>query len=280
MKLSASSPRPPEPRPLTATGRFTAAAATYDRRTPVQQAAAHRLAAWLPAAAKVRRILEVGCGTGRLTRILRERFPGAQLDALDISGGMVAHARRALADAGGIAWHVGDAARFRPERRYDLIAGNCSLHWMHPLEAGLRNLAGLRAPGGQLVFSAMLNGTLRELHEARRHAAPGHPPLDRLPEDHVIRAALAAADCPLEDPVLETAVEWLPSAAECLRRLHLAGLTGGRFSHSDRLLTRGELARLTEFYQQRFGRADGCVPANYVIGYFRSIPQHSPHTTD
>lgn len=280
MKPYASSSRPPEPPPPSPTGRFTAAAATYDRCTPVQQAAACRLAAGLPATAKVRRILEVGCGTGRLTRILRERFPEAQLEALDISGGMVAHSRRALEDDGRIVWHVGDAARFRPEWRYDLIAGNCSLHWMHPLEAGLRNLAGLRAPGGQLVFSAMLSGTLRELHEARRHAAPDHPPLDRLPEDHVIRAALAEADCRLEDPMLETAVEWLPSAAECLRRLHLAGLTGGRFSHSDRLLTRGELTRLKEFYQQRFGRADGCVPAHYVIGYFRSIPQSSPYATD
>ena len=41
----------------------------------------------------IRRILELGCGTGRLTRRMAELYPSAVIVAVDISPEMIAHAK-------------------------------------------------------------------------------------------------------------------------------------------------------------------------------------------
>src|SRR5215213_8911902 len=53
------------------------------------------------------RILDLGCGTGIVARVLRERLGGgARLAGIDLSGAMVAKARSIAPD---IEWHEGNA---------------------------------------------------------------------------------------------------------------------------------------------------------------------------
>jgi SAM-dependent methyltransferase len=57
-------------------------------------------------------VLEVACGTGRVTRHLRERAgPDVKVVATDISKAMLDYARRKLAAAGGIEWRAADACK-------------------------------------------------------------------------------------------------------------------------------------------------------------------------
>jgi len=56
-------------------------------------------------------ILEIACGTGLLTRRLRERIdPSLRLVASDLSPAMLDYARGKLSDANGIEWREADAA--------------------------------------------------------------------------------------------------------------------------------------------------------------------------
>src|SRR5262250_129806 len=50
------------------------------------------------------RVLEIGCGAGRMTRALSELFKS--VDAIDISPEMIAHARRSLRDLQNVRLHV------------------------------------------------------------------------------------------------------------------------------------------------------------------------------
>ncbi|MDP6444739.1 MAG: class I SAM-dependent methyltransferase, partial [Pirellulaceae bacterium] len=54
------------------------------------------LLAYIPPSDSVRRILELGCGEGNLTNELLQRFPDAQIDAVDFSAEMLAACERRL----------------------------------------------------------------------------------------------------------------------------------------------------------------------------------------
>jgi len=73
---------------------FSAAAATYERYAMVQRQIGDRLLAELALLSPPRRILDVGCGTGVLSRALAERFPSAEVWGIDIAPAMICEARR------------------------------------------------------------------------------------------------------------------------------------------------------------------------------------------
>lgn len=148
---------------------FSAAAATYDDAAEAQARAADLVARRvlsrpIPAAP---RVLEVGCGTGLLTRRLRPIVGGDWL-VTDIAPAMVAAAR---ASAPGAGFRVMDGEHPDVEGPFDLIVSNLAAQWFQDLPAALSRLSGLLAPGGRLVLSTLGEGSLREWRDA--HAAMG-----------------------------------------------------------------------------------------------------------
>jgi len=102
-----------------------------------------------------RRILEVGCGTGRNLVQLARRFPGAALSGVDLCGSMLARARRTLARQGCRA-ALAEAAYGRPldAGGFDLVLFSYSLSMFGSgvapaLDAALDDLA----PGGLLAVA-------------------------------------------------------------------------------------------------------------------------------
>lgn len=94
-------------------------------------------------------ILDVGCGTGRLLRSARRRWPNARLFGVDPSAGMV-RAGRALTPA---ELHVAGAEEIPlPDRSIDLAFSTIAFHhWSDP-ERGLREVARVLRPGGGFVL--------------------------------------------------------------------------------------------------------------------------------
>ncbi len=90
------------------------------------------------------RILDLGCGDGRLTLALLKA--GAQVLAVDGSLEMVAAARERGLDARAM---QGQALEFDLE--FDAVFSNAALHWMHPQQAMLAGVARALKPGGRFV---------------------------------------------------------------------------------------------------------------------------------
>ncbi|HTV52687.1 MAG TPA: class I SAM-dependent methyltransferase [Steroidobacteraceae bacterium] len=113
------------------------------------------LAPWL----RVRpgmRVLDVGCGVGRWSRLLARR--GAAVTGIDLSPTMVSEARRRAQEAGVAGrcrFLVQDAAGLALEERFDLILSVTVLQHIldgAALRRTVRLLASHLAPGGRLVL--------------------------------------------------------------------------------------------------------------------------------
>lgn len=74
-----------------------------------------------------RRIIDLGCGPGNSTQVLRARWPRAAIEGLDNSEDMIAAARR---ECPGQTWRVGDIRDWQPEGPYDLVFSNAALQWV------------------------------------------------------------------------------------------------------------------------------------------------------
>ena len=74
------------------------------------------------------RALDLGCGPGKLTGWLAERF--THVDAVDPSGPMIAEARRRLRGLTNISWQEAPAESATLADRYDLVTAGASIHWM------------------------------------------------------------------------------------------------------------------------------------------------------
>ena len=257
MKSFALSPR----------SQFSSAAPAYDSGALIQKDAASRLLSLVEGNLQPRTILDVGCGSGQLTALARERWPAARITAIDAAPGMIDEARRRLPGSG-VEWLVRDVMDFPAQDRHDLVLSNCALHWLHPLPDGLAHVANLVGHGGTLAVSMMLRGTLSELHAARRHAAPAMLPLAAMPSAEYVATLLSQAGLTVDAARESQSVQSAPSGADVLRHLNALGLTGGALSRGARGLTRAELHRLREFYDREFRRPDGSVPVSYHVGYF------------
>lgn len=255
---------------------FDAAARSYDRRDGIQPEVARRLLEWLPETlADAARILEVGCGTGCLTALLRERYPRSPLGALDLSPAMVAAARRRLAarfaESAGVDWHAADLRAFEPEAAVGLIASSSALHWVWPLPEALERLAGWLAPGGQLVCALMTAGTLAELQAARRAVAPGKAAPDlTLPEGRAVVAATRRAGLVVQAAAEREMQARMRSSLDLLRLLRDQGVAAGVYGAAS-ALNRTELARLTHEYDRTHAAPGGGVRVTWRVLFLRAV---------
>jgi trans-aconitate 2-methyltransferase len=99
------------------------------------------------------RVLDAGCGSGRVTELLAERLPDGHVIALDGSPSMVDAARDRLARFGGrIEYVVADLGAPLPiEGDLDAILSTATFHWVPDHDALFANLAAVTRPGGWLV---------------------------------------------------------------------------------------------------------------------------------
>ena len=99
------------------------------------------------------RVLDDGCGSGRVTERLLDRLPAGHVVALDGSSAMIAEARRRLAAATDrVTFVVADLLEPLPiEPPVDAILSTATFHWVLDHEVLFRNLAAVVRPGGRFV---------------------------------------------------------------------------------------------------------------------------------
>ena len=98
------------------------------------------------------RVLDAGCGSGRVTELLADRLPRGRVVALDGSPAMVEAARQRLARFGDrVEYVVADLGKPLAIEPVDEILSTATFHWVPDHDALFRNLAGVVRPGGRLV---------------------------------------------------------------------------------------------------------------------------------
>ena len=140
------------------TNRFDRWASSYEDNTlqqylfvPVHQTTLQLALKLLP---HPRRILDVGCGTGRLLRQARRYYPTAELVGIDRAGQMVATASSVTPAKLAVGYVHGRAEclPFAPEE-FDLIFTTLSLrHWTN-LPAGIAEIGRVLTPDGVLLLA-------------------------------------------------------------------------------------------------------------------------------
>lgn len=96
-----------------------------------------------------RGVVDLGCGPGNLTRLLADRWPGADVRGLDSSEAMIAAARRGVP---GIAFDVTDLRDWAPDSPVDVLVSNATLQWLPDHLELLPHLVGRVARGGWFAF--------------------------------------------------------------------------------------------------------------------------------
>ena len=101
------------------------------------------------------RVLEVACGTGVVTRYLRERLPAnARLVASDFSEAMLSFAQRKLSALAGIEWMQADAAALPfPDGSFDAVVCQFGLMFVPDQAAAVHEAYRVLSPGGQFLFN-------------------------------------------------------------------------------------------------------------------------------
>jgi malonyl-CoA O-methyltransferase len=143
---------------------FSRCALYYDRYCSIQNLCASELIAKFKAA-NFRRILDIGCGTGNYTKLLRKKFPYARIKAVDISPEMIKVGKNKLPDEE-IEFVVADGERLDFQERFDLISSNASFQWFENLGAALWRYENLLNKGGSISFSAFGPLTYFELERS------------------------------------------------------------------------------------------------------------------
>jgi trans-aconitate 2-methyltransferase len=130
------------------------------------------------------RVVDLGCGTGELTRRLHLHVEARETLGVDRSGAMLE--KSAAFAAEGLRFEAGDIATFQAHAAYDLVFSNAALHWVPEHEALFARLTDALAPEGQLAVQMPANFDQPPHLVAREVAAeaPFAAALDRpLPEN-------------------------------------------------------------------------------------------------
>ena len=107
------------------------------------------------------RVLDLGCGTGRLTREIADS--GAEVAGIDSSPDMIARARKNYPE---LRFELADALTFQPEEPFDAVFSNAVLHWVKPPEGAVKTIARALKPGGRMVVEFGGKGNTQSIVEA------------------------------------------------------------------------------------------------------------------
>jgi trans-aconitate 2-methyltransferase len=138
-------------------------ARTYDRSSQPQQAWATEVLERLPRLAADATVLDVGCGTGRVTEALLELVPAGRVLAIDASAEMVEVARERLGARAQV-W-CQDVLELELDDCVDVIVSTATLHWVTDHDRLWPRLAQALVPGGVLEVQCGGEGNIARVRE-------------------------------------------------------------------------------------------------------------------
>ena len=228
---------------------FSRAAQTYDRVAALQRHVGEALMARVPIGMPTPgAMLDLGAGTGHGTALLAERFPAADLIAVDIALGMLQTFKQkpGLVDKALRICADGEALPLR-SRSIDLVFSNLAMQWLPDLPLLLTEFSRVSRPGGILLFSTFGESTLCELRAAWAKA-DSHTHVNAFASIQKIAEALLNAgfgDIAIEKECRKLAY---PSVDAILRELKHLGAHNVNHNRPRHLTGKGVFRNMVEAY--------------------------------
>ncbi len=232
--------------------KFSRAAGSYDSYADVQKEVALRLAAMLPRT-DFHKILEIGCGTGNYTSLLNDRYPGAEICALDFSGPMLDQARKKI-QSSRVTFLCADGEDYLAEKnKFDLITSNGAFQWFARPHAAFVRIGDRLNEQGWFICSIFGPETFVELRKAFDDVLVGRiqPAAASFLPGEELKESLVRIFHQVQIDELRLKREY-DSVLDLLRHLRKTGSSG--FQPSGRpILNRRLLRELDKWFAERGG---------------------------
>lgn len=225
---------------------FGRAAAQYEQHAALQRLSADALLAMLPGRA-FHRVLDAGCGPGRLSRYWREQ--GSAVTALDLSPAMLAQARQQNAAHHYLAGDIESLPL--TSGTFDLAWSNLAVQWCNDLRGALSELYRVVRPGGRVAFTTLAEASLPELRQAWR-AVDERQHANRFLSHATLCDAMRGWRGQYQTITLTLTFDDALSAMRSLKGIGATHLHEGR---EPRPLTRSQLRQLQLAWPQQQGRS-------------------------
>jgi malonyl-CoA O-methyltransferase len=144
---------------------FGRAASQYDQHADLQRKVGDELLSIIATEHVAPDMIDLGCGTGYCSHMLRSRFPASQLLALDMALPMLQATRQQRLDSCALLCADVQAIPLH-ENLFDLVVSNLTIQWCAHYEMLFAELFRIARPGAQLLLSTFGPETLREVKAA------------------------------------------------------------------------------------------------------------------
>jgi malonyl-CoA O-methyltransferase len=142
---------------------FNKAHYTYDNEARLQKTVGDQLFEIIQhKSSQYQNIIDIGCGTGYVTKRFAERLQYQSFHALDIADNLLNLAKTRLKNFP-IQFLEKDFRLFQSKLSFDLIYSNMALHWSENMTDVIANLLTSLKKNGLLAFSIPLAGTFKEI---------------------------------------------------------------------------------------------------------------------
>ena len=209
-------------------------------------------------------VLDLGAGTGRVSRQLKRLYRRARVLALDLSPGMLEQAAQHQTLLHRFARVCADATRLPlSAQSVDLIFSNLMLQWCDPPDAAIAEARRVLKPNGFFAFSTFGPDTLWELRAA--WGEDGRTHVNRFLDLHDVGDALLRLG--FSEPVLdaERITGTYPDAFALMRDLKAIGAHNVTAGRARSLTGKNRLRDMLARYEAL--RRDGLLPATYEVIY-------------
>jgi trans-aconitate 2-methyltransferase len=137
-------------------------ATEYVRQSSLQQAMAAEVLALLTLTGN-ERVLDVGCGDGRVTAEIAARLPHGSVVGVDPSREMIAFASTHFGQRPNLRFAEGDARSLPFQGEFDLVVSFNALHWVPEQGIALRAIRAALRPGGRAQLRMVSKGPRKSL---------------------------------------------------------------------------------------------------------------------
>lgn len=255
---------------------FDRAAITYDQWATIQKNIGDNLLErlqWLKL--QPEHILEVGTGTGRLSRALSQEYKTANVYAIDISTNMLTEAAKHSKQH----FICADAAQLPiADNSIDLLVSNLMLQWCEDINSVIQEFARVLKPDGALLFSSFGPDTLKELRASWATVDDAVHVNSFIDMHHYGDSLLQAG---LKNPVMDVdRLQWQYQEVKALM-MELKNI-GAHNINSDRqrgLMGKDKFQAMIAAYEQ-YRLKDELLPVTYEVIYGYALGKQSVVTTN